>query len=95
MSGKLEAQQEYLPSAVAPAPARTSKARKWLPRVAVALALLGVHSWHHCSSKHIEPFSFIPSGGPGEYSFSKCADGLECGYIKYVRFLAKSSLAES
>jgi hypothetical protein len=95
MSGKLEVQQEYLPLAVAPASGRTSRARKWLPRVAVALALLGVHSWYHCSSKHIKPFSVIPSGGPGEYSVASCADGLECGYIKYIGFLDNSSLAES
>jgi hypothetical protein len=88
--GKLECEQIYsLPMTPTlsgeTSPSRQFKARKWLPCVAVALGILGLHGWNHCSSElgsHHEPLSVIPSGGAGDMVLVSCGRGVECGYIK-------------
>jgi hypothetical protein len=72
-------------SARASPPPTPTKRRRWLPRVTVALAVLGIHAWMHYSplaSEKAEPFSVIPDGGAGAMHVSPCWDGFECGYVK-------------
>jgi hypothetical protein len=86
---KLEREQLYgLSQSTTSRPTATtpkSKAWKWFPCVAVVLAVLGLHTWKHCAYKsesHHEPFSVVPSGGPGDMIVGPRQNGLEYGYIK-------------
>jgi hypothetical protein len=84
MSDKLAANREpLLRSSHQTSMTRT---RKWSRVIVVCLAaIFAIHGWMHiCHTSQTDPYSTIPSGGPGVVVVTPCGDGLECGYIKYV-----------